>query len=373
MKSGPHHTTLLLLFQVLYGFGASVLRSHCGMPELANKLEFLQSPQAYGDPGLQVISLETHMSWVFLVSEQVFKLKKPVHFPFLDFSTLAAREHFCREELRLNARLAPGVYRGLMALQWRDGVFSLVPESELQAGLTPLGETVEWLVCMRRLPANRMLDHLMTQKQVSTEDVDAITQLLSDFYSDAPAALVSPADYLSRFQCEQASNREVLLRPQFQLPQAALAINRLDMALATGTELLYGRARQQRVLDGHGDLRPEHICMLRPPVAIDCLEFNPQLRQVDPFDELAYLALECAMAGLPWVGERLLRGCAAALHDHPAPALTHLYTAHRALLRARLAMAHLLDSEPRTPTKWAPQATRYIAHALVALDAFNSS
>jgi aminoglycoside phosphotransferase family enzyme len=126
------------------------------------------------------------------------------------------------------------------------------------------------------------------------------------------------------------------------------------------------------VLDGHGDLRPEHICLLHPPVAIDCLEFNPQLRQVDPFDELAYLALECAVAGAPWVGDRVLRGCAAALQDHPAPALIHLYTAHRALLRARLAMAHLLDAAPRTPTKWAPQASLYVTHALVALDAFNS-
>ena len=342
------------------------------MPEFTSKLEFLQSPHAYGDPGLQVLSLETHMSWVFLVGEQVFKLKKPVRFPFLDFSTLAAREHFCREELRLNARLAPGVYRGLMALQWCDGMFSLVPESGLQTGFKAPGETVDWLVCMRRLPANRMLDHLMTHKQVGTEDVDAITHLLSHFYREAPAVLVSPTDYLSRFQCEQASTREVLLRPQFQLPQAALAINRLGMALATGAELLHERARQHRVLDGHGDLRPEHICLLHPPVAIDCLEFNPQLRQVDPFDELAYLALECAVAGSPWVGEQLLKGCAAALHDHPAAALIHLYTAHRALLRARLAMAHLLDATPRTPSRWAPQATVYIAHALVALDAFNS-
>ena len=341
------------------------------MPELASKLEFLQSPQAYGDPGLQVLSLETHMSWVFLAGEEVFKLKKPVRFPFLDFSTLAAREHFCREELRLNARLAPDVYRGLMALQWADGGFSLVPESDLQAGSNASSETVDWLVCMQRLPATRMLDHLLTQKQVGTEDVDAITQLLTNFYSDAPAALVSPADYLSRFQCEQASTREVLLRPQFQLPQAALAINRLGMALAAGAEMLHERARQHRVLDGHGDLRPEHICLLHPPVAIDCLEFNPQLRQVDPFDELAYLALECAVAGSPWVGERLLRGCADALHDHPPPALIHLYSAHRALLRARLAMAHLLDAAPRTPARWAPQATRYITHALVALDAFN--
>jgi len=342
------------------------------MHDLASKLKFLQSPQAFGDSALQVEALETHMSWVFLVGEQVFKLKKPVRFPFLDFATMASREYYCREELRLNARLAPGVYRGLMALQWRDGVFSLVPESRLQANPDPSSETVDWLVWMRRVPQVRMLDHLILHKQLSTDDVDAVTNVMSTFYRQAPIVEVNPDDYLSRFQYEQASTREVLLRPQFQLLDVAQAIDRLDTALAIGAELLRERARQQRVLDGHGDLRPEHICLLQPPVVIDCLEFNPQLRQVDPFDELAYLALECAVAGASWVGERLLQGCAAALHDHPAPALIQVYTAHRALLRARLAMAHLLDSTPRTPTKWAPQATCYIDHALAALDAFDS-
>jgi aminoglycoside phosphotransferase family enzyme len=121
------------------------------------------------------------------------------------------------------------------------------------------------------------------------------------------------------------------------------------------------------VLDGHGDLRPEHVCLLAPPVVIDCLEFNAQLRQTDPFDELAYLSLECDLLGAPWIGPRLVSGCAAALGDAPAPALLQLYTAYRALVRARLCMAHLLDTHPRTPEKWPPLASRYIACALAAL------
>jgi aminoglycoside phosphotransferase family enzyme len=341
------------------------------MPDIETKLKFLQTPEAYVEFGQPLECIETHMSWVFLAGEQVFKLKKPVRFPFLDFTTLKSREFYCREEVRLNARLAPGVYLGLIALQWRDGLFTLVPEARLQPSAAA-GETVDWLVWMRRLPSDQMLDHLIAAERVAPRDIDALIDVLSAFFRTAPAVDVSPNDYLARFQIEQASTREVLLRPQFQLRDAALAIDRLSVALLQGADLLLERVSRQRVLDGHGDLRPEHVCLLQPPVVIDCLEFNPQLRQVDPFDEIAYLSLECDMAGAPWIGERLTSGCAAILGDHPAPALMQLYTAHRAMLRARLALAHLLDSQPRMPQKWPPLAARYIARALVALDAFNA-
>jgi aminoglycoside phosphotransferase family enzyme len=104
-------------------------------------------------------------------------------------------------------------------------------------------------------------------------------------------------------------------------------------------------------------------------VVIDCLEFDASLRQVDPFDEIAFLGLECEMAGAPWILPQLVVGCAAALGDAPPAPLMSLYTAHRALLRARFAAAHLLDAAPRTPHRWLPLARRYIARAEVALDA----
>jgi aminoglycoside phosphotransferase family enzyme len=299
------------------------------------------------------------------VGDRVYKLKKPVRFPFLDFTTLKAREFFCREEVRLNRRLAPGVYLGLAALQWHDGAFSLVPEARLQ--LPAHGKTVDWLVCMLRLPESQMLHQLIKQGRVAPAEIDALVAVLGAFYRAAPAVALIPSSYLARFQSGQAANREVLLRPQFGRPDAALALDRLDAALMQHAGLLQGRATAGRVLDGHGDLRPEHVCLQAPPVVIDCLEFNPQLRQTDPFDELAYLSLECGLLGAPWIGPRLVSGCAAELGDSPAPALLQLYTAYRALVRARLCMAHLLDTQPRTPEKWPPLASRYIACALAAM------
>ena len=112
---------------------------------------------------------------------------------------------------------------------------------------------------------------------------------------------------------------------------------------------------------------------MQPPIVIDCLEFNAQLRQVDPLDELAFLNLECEMAGATWMGPRLVGRLTQALSEYPHAALMHFYTAHRALLRARLAMAHLLDPHPRSPDKWPPLAQRYIARGLRECNAFTSA
>lgn len=333
-------------------------------PDLEAKVRFLSSPAAHGSTVGTVGAIETHMSWVFLAGDRVLKLKKPVRFPFLDFSTLADREFQCREEVRLNARLAPGVYLGVRALQWQAGAFAVVAPEQLPAP----GQTVDWLVLMRRLPEQRMLHRLIAEGQVVDTDINALVALLGRFYRSALTLPVASGEYTARFHREQASNREVLLRPQFQLDQAGHALDRLDRALLDHEELLRQRSALGRIVEGHGDLRPEHVCLLDPPVVIDCLEFNAQMRQVDPFDEVAYLGLECDLAGAPWIGPRLLAGLSAQLRDQPSGALIHLYTAQRALLRARLAMAHLLDPQPRSPHKWAPLAQRCVRRALIALD-----
>ena len=333
-------------------------------------LGFLQSPAAhaaYAGAGACVQTVETHMSWVFLVGDHALKLKKAVRYPFLDFSTLSAREFYCREEVRLNSRLAPGVYRGVMALRWHGGRFALVPDGELAAA----GRALDWLVYMRRLPGARMLDRAIADGHVERGEIDALIGVLVAFFRSVPAIALDPADYWARFQREQAASREVLLRPQFHVDGAAAALDRFDHALVRCRGALQARAVRKCIVDGHGDLRPEHVCLLQPPVVIDCLEFNASLRQVDPFDEIAFLGLECEMGGAPWIAPQLLAGCTAALGDALPAVLMPLYTAHRALLRSRFAMGHLLDLEPRTPHKWPPLAERYVARSLVALDALD--
>jgi aminoglycoside phosphotransferase family enzyme len=325
------------------------------------KVRFLSLAAAHGPVG-DIDRRETHMSWVFLTPQYAYKLKKSVRYPFLDFSTLAAREYFCREELRLNRRLAPDVYLDVVPLLQRD--------DRLQLGGETAGRTVvDWLVKMRRLPADRMLDAAIRNGTVGPEQIDALGDVLAGFYRSVPQANLSTSAYAERFAREQATNRAVLLRPEFDAlcVAATEALGALDDAFERQRTALAGRARERRIVEGHGDLRPEHVCLIEPPVVIDCLEFNRALREVDPFDELCFLGLECAAVGATWIGPRLMGRCARLLEDAPEPQLLAFYTAYRALLRARLSAAHLLEPAPREPDRWLPQAERYIGFAARAV------
>lgn len=327
-------------------------------PDVAAKLGFLCT--CVGQP---VQTIETHMSWLVLGPERVLKLKKPVRYPFLDFTTLALREANARAELRLNRRLAARVYLDVLALQWDGQDFRLAPESACLAS----ARTVDWLVLMQRLPEERMLDQLLRRGKAGAADIDAVVGVLAPFYRDAQRSTMGIDEYLGHLRSERAIDRAVLLTPQLAVPGAAVVLDRLDAAFAVHEAEIVARLRAHRVVDGHGDLRPEHVCLLDPPVVIDCLEFNTAMRQQDPFEELVFLGLECEMLGAPWVAPRLIDGCAAALGERPSAALLQLYLAQRALRRARLALAHLLEPSPRTPAKWPAQAQRYVARAAAAL------
>lgn len=323
-------------------------------------LRFLLSPEAHGPDAGPIELIETHMSWVVLDAREAWKLKKPVAYPPLfDLRSLAARERDARAELRVNRRFAPDVYLGLLAVLRDDGGCQLLSEAALPAP----GRIVDWLVRMRRLPADRMLDRMITDRRLEPTHVDALAHTLANYYGSAPPLAVDSESVVRRFRREQARNREVLADPRFALDEAAPALDRLDRALERDVAALRRRVRQGRIVDGHGDLRPEHVCLLEPPVVIDALAFADELRRVDAFEELVALALECALLGAAWVGERLIARCAERLGDLPDPTLRELYRASRALLRARLAVAHLLDPSPRQPERWLPLGRRCIAAA----------
>jgi aminoglycoside phosphotransferase family enzyme len=325
------------------------------------KVRFLASPAAHG--GVPPDVIETHMSWLFVTGDRVLKLKKPVRTPFLDFSTLASRAFNCAEEVRLNRRLAPGVYVGVTPL------VTVPPDGHLAVGAAPGAEPVDWLVEMHRLPRERMLDTAIRGDSVSPVDIERLAQRLTDFFRTARRVRLSAEAYQRRFDTLQAANRAVLLQPAFAGVAAGAVLDAADAYRARHAEALGERAAGGHLREGHGDLRPEHIVLDGTPVVIDCLEFNAELREVDPFDELAFLGLECRMLGAAWIEPRLIAQVARALGDPPSPAVQALYTAHRALLRARLSAAHLLDPHPRTPERWLPQAARYLAEARSALAA----
>ncbi|MDN2568306.1 hypothetical protein N1F89_18940 [Aquibium sp. A9E412] len=329
-----------------------------GSQALAETVRFLADPAVYGPEAhggatARVEARETHMSWVFLTAHRVYKLKKPVRYPFLDFSTVALRGRFCREELRLNRRLAAESYLAVRRIaRAADGGLAL----------DGAGDTVDWLVEMVRLPEAEMLDRRIAGGRLSRADVEALGARLAAFYAGQAGRRHDGRAYGARLVAEQAVNRRVLARGPAALDGAAAPLAAVDAALERLRPQLAERAEAGLLVDGHGDLRPEHVCLADPLQIIDCLEFNPLLRCVDPFDEVGYLGLECAVLGAGWVAPLLAAPLAARLAP-PSPALAALYRAFRALLRARLCMAHLLETPVRKPAKWRPLAGRYLAAA----------
>jgi aminoglycoside phosphotransferase family enzyme len=157
-------------------------------------------------------------------------------------------------------------------------------------------------------------------------------------------------------------NRRVLLEERLGLPSGLIRkVDRIQRQfVAEHGDLLATRVRLGRIVDGHGDLRPEHVWLDHDVRVIDCLEFNTRLRTVDPLDEVAFLTLECERLGAAWAGQYIKRGVERGLHEDMPEELFLFYRSYRATLRARLAIAHLLEPNPRTPEKWPRLARTYL-------------
>lgn len=322
----------------------------------ADKVAFLGAPANYPDTTSRVELIETHRSWVFLTDRHAYKFKKPVRLSFLDFSTLELRLENCREEVRLNRRLAPDIYLGVVALvRTKGGRLALEGE----------GEVVEWLVKMKRLPADSMLDRALASGSVADDDVRRFTGVLSRFYADAESVEMDPASWYHSTAGKVLANRDTLLDPKFRLPERAVqtVTEGLSGFLEIHGDRLTNRAMVGRIVEGHGDLRPEHVCLTDPPVFIDCLEFSRPLRILDPADELAYLAIECEMLGAPFIGRVAFDCYREVTGDDPDPGLIDFYKSDQAMLRAKLCVWHLLDQDAGEHEKWIGRARDYLALA----------
>ena len=291
---------------------------------------WLSSPDAYPHRPADVERVETHISCVFLAGSEVYKLKKPVRFDFLDFSTLSAREHACREEVRLNRRLASHVYLGVVPVTAQaGGAFALGED----------GEVVDWLVHMRRLPEDRMLDAMHRRGELLPGHIDALAELLAGFYAGANPVAMNAEQYRSRCLAHVQDNLAELLAVSHHLPRDVVQrVHGFQLQLLQlRPELFVARVQAGRIVEGHGDLRPEHICLTEPLAIFDCIEFNQDFRQLDVADELAFLAAECDFLSAAWVGPQLLRRFQELSGDHPPQVLADYYKAYRACIRAKVA------------------------------------
>lgn len=327
-------------------------------PGIGDKVRFLSQPSTYPERPDQVERVESHMAWVFLTNQHAFKLKKPVRYSYLDFSTCEARRRDCELELQLNRRLAPDIYLRVIPL-----VFD--PLEGLRLGGD--GPVVDWLVQMRRLPAEQMLDSAIEQRTVREEAVRRAGRLLGKFYLNSPPVGIGAAEWRKRFAEEIELNEAELNRCDVRLQDSLLetAVEAQRDFLRQRRETLVERQRLGRVIDAHGDLRPEHVCLTDPPAVIDCLEFNRRFRVLDAASDFAFLTLECDRLGGGPVSGWLWETYRETTGDSPDPQLLAFYQSQHALTRARLAAWHLDEPGDSGPVKWESKVREYLRCASV--------
>lgn len=340
---------------------------HAAMaPDSAAKVRFLSDPAAYADHPPRVEIIETHFAWVFLAGEHAFKLKKPTHLRGADWRTMEAREHACREELRLNRRFSAPTY------------LAVVPLVHTSAGLKigGAGPVVDWLLMMRRLDQKRMLGVVLSEQALTRGDLDAVLVFLIDFYRSRNPLPFTTEGYLRRVRARMDEALGALRRGGVGL--AATAIEPLVSALRAALAALSGelavRAQGHHIVEGHGDLRAEHICLGPPVQIIDALEVYDELRMLDTAEEIAMLALECERPSASWAARYVRDRYRSLAADDCGDELFEFYTALRAVTQAKLAIWHLDDpAQFPDPAPWRARARAAVAtslrHCRVALAA----
>lgn len=302
----------------------------------------LRCPDAYPERVSRVDFIETHISWLFLTDDRVYKVKKPVDLGFVDFSTLARRRHFCAEEVRLNARISPSMYHGVVPIVQQDGGVR-VGRTDDAPGAT--GTVVEWAVEMDRLPADRMMDRLLARGALDNPALDRLAERLARFHADADTGPdVDPYGTPARLRKNADENFEALrtftgaagvatIRPT----TCAFLERRAHAFLDANRERLERRVARGRIRDGHGDLHAGNICFDGDRIQIyDCIEFTRRFRCADVAADLAFLAMDLDRAGHRGFAGYLAKRYATVTGDDGIRPLLPYYKTYYAIVRAKV-------------------------------------
>ncbi|MBI4495486.1 MAG: AAA family ATPase [Deltaproteobacteria bacterium] len=299
--------------------------------ELSTLILRLQDPTIYPDHPSRVDVVQTHISALFLIERYVYKIKKPVDFGFLDFTTLEKRLFFCQEEVRLNRRLCPDIYLGVREIRWDGRSLSLEPGP---------GEVVEYAVQMRRLPQERMMDRLLARGEVSPALLRRIAEKLADFHARAAAGpRISSFAEMGTIRGNWEENF-AQTEKYISLSIAAGTFLRIREGVETflreNPALFQERISGGRIRDGHGDLHLQHICLSDDILIFDCIEFNDRFRCCDVAADLAFLLMDLDFHACPDLSAELAAAYMGISRDWSLFLLLDFYKCYRAYVRGKV-------------------------------------
>ena len=327
------------------------------LPPLIHRLcERSAYPHAVTGPQVR----ETHISWVILTGDYAYKIKKPVQFDFLDFSTLERREFYCREELRLNRRYAPDVYLDVVP----------ITGSTAQPQIAGSGLPIEYAVQMRQFDERELLDHCLREHRLVGSDVDAMADSLAEFHTQAESAPCESRFGRPELILQEARDNLAALLPHLRAHAQVTQLESLSEWTEQAADRLAGHFEERRlsghVRECHGDLHLGNMFLRDGNVIFfDGIEFSEEFRWIDVMSELAFIVMDFMDRGYRDLGNRLLNAYLERSGDYRGLHLVPFYIVYRALVRAKVDALRLGQAGAGDPedTKLADELGGYLALA----------
>ena len=294
-------------------------------------IEDLKNPTALPDNTTQVDVVQTHISVVFVADSFVYKIKKPVNFGFLDFSTLEKRKHYCHQEVELNRRLARDLYLDVLPVTRINGKYTLTGQD---------GDPVEYAVKMKRIPDDRLMKSLFKAGKITPEHLKEIANVLSKFHmSTRTSPEIDQFAEPEKFKIntdenfEQVENHCGLTISKKQFHHIKEYTN---IFYKTHRDLFFQRIADGRIRDCHGDLHMEHVCLLEGLPIIDCIEFNERFRFSDAIADVAFLLMDLEYHGGVKEAEILWKRYKDLSKEDDVDHLLKFYKVYRAFVRGKV-------------------------------------
>ena len=310
----------------------------------------LLNPEIYPDRPPLIRFIETHISLLFLTGNHVYKLKKPVDFGFLDFTSLEKRKFFCEQEVKLNRRLSPTIYLGVIRIT-KEGDRILLEEK---------GEPVEYAVKMKQIPEEKLMDKLLERRQVTPKMIEAVSEKLVQFYfaaetNDHIKSFAKP-DRVKQDTDENFEQTERYIDVAIPREVYEEVKNKTNEFLKTNGKIFLQRIASDRIRDCHGDLRLEHIFWGEEISIFDCIEFNQRFRYTDVAADIAFLAMDLDYHGREDLSDHLMGAYVGESGDHELMGVLDFYKCYRAYVRGKVESFRLDD--PNIPEKGKKEALK---------------
>lgn len=314
------------------------------MEQAQGLVQALRRPQAYAHETGDIELIETHAAWVLLTGRFAYKIKKPVDFGFLDYSTLEKRRFNCEEEVRLNRRFAPEIYLDVVTVTGS-------PDEPRVQGEGPL---LEYAVRMRQFPANGLLSELARDGRLDGALLEQMIDQVADFHRTAeraaPDALFGAAEQIHHWVVENFDHIRPAIDAQDELQRLDQLRAWVEAQRQQLDTLFRDRKREGFVRECHGDLHLRNMTLIDGKVTLfDCIEFNPQLRWIDVISEVAFLMMDLEERGYPQLANQFLNGYLQRTGDYGGLRLLRYYLVYRALVRAKVSMLRRSQEPPDSP------------------------